>query len=320
MANKVALLFPGQGSQTVGMGKDLFSSSAKARLIFEEADDALGEKLSTTIFEGPEEDLKRTQNTQPAILTMSVACHAAMKEAGDVEPAFVAGHSLGEYSALVATGALSFADAVRAVRARGTFMQQAVPEGEGGMAAVMGLDADAIAACCAEVSAKGDASFVAVANFNGPAQTVIAGRAGGVEAAMPALKEAGARRVLPLPVSAPFHCKLMQPVQPLLDDVLSKIAFNAPSAPVVTNVEAEPNVDAGRIQQLLVDQVTSPVRFTEIIEKMAGEGVTTFIEVGPGKALSGMVKRIVKGTTQANVDGPAGIDAALALLHGDVPA
>lgn len=317
MSNKVALLFPGQGSQKVGMGKDFLTSSEKARLVFEEANDALGESLSTTIFEGPEEELKRTQNTQPAILTMSIACLRALEEKHMPSPAYVAGHSLGEYSALVATGALAFADAVKAVRARGTFMQRAVPEGEGAMAAVMGLDADAIATVCAEVSAGSDETFVAVANYNGPAQTVIAGSAAGVEAAIPALKEKGAKRVLPLPVSAPFHCKLMQPVQPLLENVLKDISFSKPSAPVVTNVEAEPNEDAAKIEQLLVDQVTAPVRFTEIVEKMVALGVGTFVEVGPGKALTGMVKRIHKEAKLGNVDGPESVEPAIALMRGD---
>ena len=232
-------------------------------------------------------------------------------------PAAVAGHSLGEYSALVATGALAFKDAVRAVRSRGQFMQDAVPEGQGAMAAVMGMDAPKIAAVCATVTSENADNFVAVANYNGPAQTVIAGTTAGIEAAMVALKEQGARRVLPLPVSAPFHCELMSPVKPLLDAVLKELTFATPAAPIVTNVEAAPNTDATRIRALLVEQVTAPVRFTEIVESMGQSGITTFIEVGPGKALTGMVKRILDDTTLLNVDGPAGIEPAVAALNAE---
>lgn len=311
----LALLFPGQGSQAVGMGKALLEVSAAARQAFAEADDALGEKLSQVILEGPADELKRTRNTQPAILTMSVACQRALEERGafaDHKPAFAAGHSLGEYSALVATGALGFADAVRAVRARGTFMQEAVPEGQGAMAAVLGMEADAIRAVVDQASTPD--AYVACANFNGPEQTVIAGSAKGVENATAALKAAGAKRVMPLPVSAPFHCALMAPVKPRLDEVLAKVAFAAPRLPVVTNVEAQPNEDAARVRELLVAQVTAPVRFTEIARFMLGAGVTTFVEVGPGKALVGMVKRMSKDVKLANVEDPKSLDETLALL------
>lgn len=314
-----ALLFPGQGSQAVGMGKSLLESSAAARATFDEADAALGEKLSTIILDGPADELKRTKNTQPAILTMSIAAFRALEEklGAPVSPkiACVAGHSLGEFSALVAVGALPFADAVRAVRARGGFMQEAVAEGEGAMAAVLGMDAAAITDVVTKTSTA--AAYVAVANYNGPEQTVIGGSKAGVEAATVALKAAGAKRVMPLPVSAPFHCALMKPVQPRLDDVLAKITVAAPRVPVIANVDAAPNVDAARIRQLLVDQVTAPVRFTEIVQRMLADGVDRFVEVGPGKVLSGIVRRMKPADKEmklANVEDPASLDAALEVL------
>lgn len=313
----VALLFPGQGSQAVGMGKALCEASAAARQTFAEADLALGEQLSQVIFEGPADELKRTRNTQPAILTMSIACQRALEERGvfaAVQPAFVAGHSLGEYSALVAAGAMGFADALRAVRARGTFMQEAVPEGQGAMAAVLGMEAAAIKAVVDQASTAD--AYVACANFNGPEQTVIAGSAKGVENATAALKAAGAKRVMPLPVSAPFHCALMAPVRPRLDEVLARVNFAAPRMPVVTNVEAKPNQDAARMRTLLVEQVTAPVRFTEIVQCLLSAGVTTFVEVGPGRALVGMVKRMSKDVKLLNVEDAKSLDEAHAALKG----
>ncbi len=313
----LALLFPGQGSQAVGMGKTLLEVSEAARRVFAEADEALHEKLSQVILEGPADELKRTKNTQPAILTMSIACQRALEERGafaTVAPALVAGHSLGEYSALVAAGAMPFADAVRAVRARGAFMQEAVPEGQGAMAAVLGMEADAIRAVVEQASTPD--AYVACANYNGPEQTVIAGSAKGVENASAALKAAGAKRVMPLPVSAPFHCALMEPVKARLDAVLGAITFSAPRMPVVTNVEAAPNADAARVRALLVAQVTAPVRFTEIARHMLGAGVTTFVEVGPGKALIGMVKRMSKDVKLLNVEDPKSLDEACAALAG----
>jgi [acyl-carrier-protein] S-malonyltransferase len=313
-----ALLFPGQGAQAVGMGRELLEASPAARQTFAEADEALGFALSRVILDGPADELKRTAITQPAIVTMSVAAHRALVERGAFShrtPAFAAGHSLGEYAALVAAGALDFAAAVRAVRARGTFMQEAVPEGQGAMAAVLGLDADAIRAAVQDVCT--DDEWVACANFNGPEQTVIAGTTKGVEAATAALKAKGARRVLPLPVSAPFHCRLMAPVQPRLDDVLGGISFRAPSFPIVTNVEAAPNADPTRIRPLLIEQVTAPVRFTEIGRFLVDAGVGSFIEVGPGKALIGMIKRLPglpEGARLLNVEDPKSLDATLAAL------
>lgn len=311
---KLAYLFPGQGSQTVGMGKSLLAESAAARAVFEEADDALSEKLSQVILEGPEEELRRTANTQPAILTVSVAAFRALEERGAPLPDFVAGHSLGEYSALVAAGALSFADAVRAVRERGRFMQAAVPEGEGAMAAVMLMEADDIRRVVDEVSNPAEKAYVAVANYNGPSQTVIAGHKAGVEKACAALKEAGAKKIVELPVSAPFHCALMEPVKAQLAGVLETIALHPLRFPVVSNVEAQPNSDASRVKGLLVEQVVAPVRFTEIAQLLVDSGVDRFVEVGPGKALSGMVKRMAKGATLLNVEDKESLDATLAAL------
>jgi [acyl-carrier-protein] S-malonyltransferase len=309
---KLAFIFPGQGSQVVGMGKALAGAFPEARAVFDEVDAALGEELSRLCFEGPEEGLKLTANTQPSILTVSSAAAAVLRRAG-VVPDLVAGHSLGEYSALVAAGACGAADAARAVRARGTFMQEAVPQGRGAMSAVLGLDPAKVKEICAAVSAETN-DVVSPANYNEPAQTVIAGSAGAVEKAGARLKEAGAKRVLPLPVSAPFHCALMQPVRARLEPVLRAIAWKAPRCPVVTNVEATPNGDAARIVPLLVEQVTSPVRWIECVQELARQGVTRMVEVGPGKVLSGLAKRIDKSVEVWNVEDPASLDKTLAAL------
>ncbi|HET9552055.1 MAG TPA: ACP S-malonyltransferase [Anaeromyxobacteraceae bacterium] len=311
---KLAFVFPGQGSQKVGMGKDLAEKFGEAREVFDEVDAALGEKLSTMCFEGPEEALKLTANTQPSILTVSSAAAAVLANAG-VVPDFVAGHSLGEYSALVGVGALSVSDAARAVRARGTFMQEAVPAGQGAMSAVLGLDPAKVTALCAEAAAE-TGQVVSPANFNEPAQTVIAGAAGAVEAAGVKLKAAGAKRVLPLPVSAPFHCALMAPVKARLEPVLRGIAWRPLLRPVVTNVEATPNADAARAVALLVEQVTAPVRWIECVEELARQGVTRAVEVGPGKVLSGLVKRIAPSIETFNVEDAASLEKTLAALKG----
>jgi [acyl-carrier-protein] S-malonyltransferase len=310
---KLAFVFPGQGSQAVGMGKDLFDSFPEAKAVFDEVDAALGESLSGLCFDGPENELKLTANTQPSILTVSAAA-AAVLAARKIVPDYVAGHSLGEYSALVAVGACGAAEAAKAVRARGSFMQEAVPAGQGAMSAVLGLDPAKVKEICVAVAAE-TGEVVSPANYNDPGQTVIAGAAGAVEKAGARLKEAGARRVLPLPVSAPFHCALMAPVRARLEPVLSAIAWRAPARPVVTNVEAKPNPDPARIVPLLVEQVTAPVRWIECVEELVRLGVTRVVEVGPGKVLGGLVKRIDKSVETFNVEDRASFEKTLAALE-----
>ena len=313
MAGSIAFIFPGQGSQFVGMGKALFDAFPEAREIFERADAALGEKLSTLCFEGPEEAQKLTANTQPAILVTSVAAHAVFSRRFATAPAFVAGHSLGEWSALVAAGAIGLEDAVRSVRLRGRFMQEAVPEGQGAMAAILGLEPEKVRAACDEVA---EGEVVRPANYNSPEQTVIAGHAAAVERAQARCKELGAKRAVPLPVSAPFHSALMKPVQGRLAEVLAGVEVRAPGAPVVTNVEAAPNSDPARIRELLVEQVVAPVRWIECVQAMAGAGVTRMVELGPGKVLSGLVRRIDKSVDVVQVEDPASLEKALAALEG----
>jgi [acyl-carrier-protein] S-malonyltransferase len=311
---KLAFIFPGQGSQKVGMGQDLAARFPEARAVFDAVDAALGEPLSRLCFEGPEEALKLTANTQPSILTVSSAAAAVLARAGLV-PDFVAGHSLGEYSALVAVGALTAPDAARAVRARGTFMQEAVPAGQGAMSAVLGLEPARVTAICAEVAGQ-TGQVVSPANYNEPGQTVIAGAAAAVEEAGIRLKAAGARRVLPLPVSAPFHCALMAPVKARLEPVLRGLAWKPLGRPVVTNVEATANAEVERAVTLLVEQVTAPVRWIECVEELARQGVTRAVEVGPGKVLGGLVKRIAPSIETFNVEDGASLEKTLAALGG----
>ncbi|HEU4383224.1 MAG TPA: ACP S-malonyltransferase [Anaeromyxobacteraceae bacterium] len=310
----LAFIFPGQGSQAPGMGRDLFDAFPEARAVFEAVDAALGEKLSSLCFEGPEEELKLTANTQPSILAVSAAAAAVLARRG-VAPDLVAGHSLGEYSALVAAGAVSAPDAARAVRARGTFMQEAVPAGQGAMSAVLGLEPGRVKAICESVEAA-IGRVVSPANYNEPAQTVIAGEAGAVARAGEELRAAGAKRVLPLPVSAPFHCALMAPVRPRLQTVLSGIAWRQPAVPVVTNVEAKANRETARVVPLLLEQVTSPVRWIECVEELVRLGVTRMVEVGPGRVLSGLVRRIAREVEVLNVEDRASLEKTLAALSG----
>jgi [acyl-carrier-protein] S-malonyltransferase len=295
----LALVFPGQGSQEVGMGRDAFEASPAARAVFEAADAAIGLPLSRFVFEGPEEELRATEIQQPAILATSIALLRALEESGPLEPAYVAGHSLGEYTALVAAGALGFEDAVRLVHARGRFMQEAVPTGRGAMAAVLGCDAASVQRACAEAAAE-TGRVVEPANWNSPEQTVIAGDALAVEAACRWLREAGARRTVALPVSAPFHCSLMDPAAEKLAPELARVPFSDPAPPVVTNVEAEPNADGRRVAELLRRQVTAPVRFTELVRRLSELGVRRVLEVGPGRVLTGLVARCDRSLGRAS--------------------
>jgi [acyl-carrier-protein] S-malonyltransferase len=300
----IAFMFPGQGSQAVGMGKALADAFDVCRQTFAEADEALGEPLSRLIFDGPEETLRLTENTQPAILTVSVAAWRLLASRG-FEPAFVAGHSLGEYSAHVCAGTITFADAVRTVRRRGRYMQQAVPLGQGAMAAVMGLEAAAVAQACAE-AAEGE--VVSPANLNMPGQVVIAGATAAVARAGERAKAMGAKRVVPLPVSAPFHCALMKPAEERLAPELRALPAKDPRVPVVANVDAEPKRRAGAAIEALVRQVSSPVRWEDVVRRLASEGVRKYVEVGPGTVLCGLVRKIDRDATVANVEDPAGLE------------
>lgn len=302
--SKRAFIFPGQGSQYAGMGKDLADNFKIARNTFSEADDALGFKLSSLCFNGPEDDLKLTMNTQPAILATSIAALRVLQTEVDVKADFLAGHSLGEFSALVASGALAFGDALKTVRLRGTFMQEAVPVGVGAMAAILSVDADVLAEICTE-AALGE--VVSPANFNSPGQIVIAGHATAVNRAIEIAKARGFRKAMLLPVSAPFHSALMVAAGERLGDVLQNIHFAAMQIPVITNVEATQNMDSTRIRELLVAQVSAPVKWDASIREMVRLGVTSFLEIGPGKVLSGLVKRIDKEVITANIEDSAGL-------------
>ena len=291
----LTLLFPGQGSQFVGMGRALHDASAAARAVFDEADAVLGFPISRLCFEGPEEELKATANTQPAILTHSIAAWRDLESRFPQRlegAAFAAGHSLGEYSAGVAAGAIAFADAVRLVRHRGQFMQEAVPRGTGAMAAIVGLSPEEVAAACAE-AAGGE--VVSPANFNSPEQTVIAGHAAAVARACEACTARGARRAIPLPVSAPFHCSLMTPARERMRPLLEAALFEDPRFPVVTNVDAAPAARAEALRDSLARQIDSPVRWTETVRLLAREGVDRALEIGPGNVLAGLVRRTEKG-------------------------
>jgi [acyl-carrier-protein] S-malonyltransferase len=308
--DSIAFLFPGQGSQAVGMGKDLSERFPVARQTFEEADEALGKKLSQLCFEGPEDQLRLTENTQPAILTVSVAAWRVLDEKG-IKPAFVAGHSLGEYSAHVAAGTISFSDAVRTVRNRGKYMQEAVPVGTGAMAAILGMDLDAVAAACGD-AAQGE--VCEPANDNSHEQIVISGHASAVERAVKLTQERGAKRAILLPVSAPFHCSLMKPAQERLAVDLQNLQFSAPRFPVVCNVYAKPVEDAESAREVLIRQVTGSVKWSESVQLLIARGVQTFVEVGPGKVLCGLMRQIDRSKKSLNVEDEASLQKTLEYL------
>jgi len=304
---RIAFVFPGQGAQKVGMGRVWAEASAAARQAFDEADEELGFPLTRLCWEGPEEELNLTANTQPALVAASIAVLRALGElAPELRPVVVAGHSLGEYSALVASGALAFGDALRLVRRRGQLMQEAVPVGQGAMAAVMGLDAEAVAAVAAEAASPADLEVCAVANFNGPAQTVIAGHKPAVDRAVELAKERGARKATLLAVSAPFHSPLMRPAREGMAPLLAAAEFHPPRVPVISNVDAAP-VDTGdAARDALVRQIDSPVRWAESVLRMEEDlGVEVFVEVGPGNVLSGLNRRIVKAARATGIPDPA---------------
>ena len=309
-SSPIAFLFPGQGSQAVGMGKELADNHAVARQAFDEADEALGYKLSQLCFEGPEEKLKLTEITQPAILTASVAAWRVLQEKG-VQPNYVAGHSLGEYSAHVAAGTLKFADAVRTVRNRGKYMQEAVPVGVGAMAAILGLTLDKVGEICRD-AAQGE--VCQPANINSPEQIVISGHAGAVERAMKLASERGAKKAVSLPVSAPFHCALMQPAQDRLASDLSRLAFHDPSCPVVCNVEAGLITSAEVARDALIRQVTGAVKWDPSVRLLVDKGVSLFIEVGPGKVLWGLMRQIDRSKTCLTVGDEASLQKTLGQL------
>jgi [acyl-carrier-protein] S-malonyltransferase len=313
MSNKIAFLFPGQGSQAVGMGCELSELFPIAAQTFAEADEALGFSLSTLCFEGPDETLRLTENTQPAILAVSVAAWRVLAQHG-IEPALAAGHSLGEWSAHVAAGTLSFADALRAVKARGRAMQQAVPAGEGGMAAILSLGAEQVAEACQEAAAE-TGLIVAAANMNSAGQTVISGALAAVERAAAIAKAKGARRAVMLPVSAPFHCALMQPAQEEVARVLAGLAIADPRIPVAANVTGGLVTTAEAARDALTRQVTGAVRWVDCVQTLAAAGADLFIEAGPGKVLCGLLKQIDPALKTLNVENKASLDATLAAMQ-----
>ncbi len=305
--SKLAFLFPGQASQYPGMGKDLAANFAESRAVFAEADAALGFSLSHLCFEGSEDALKLTENTQPAILTVSVAAYRALAARG-IEPDFAAGHSLGEYSALVAAGALEFSDAVKLVRQRGRYMQEAVPAGEGAMAAILGLSPADVAEVCRKAA---DGEVVSPANLNSPEQTVIAGNAAAVKRSVEIASQAGAKRAVILAVSAPFHCALLMPAQKRLEVDLRAAKFNNLRFPLVTNADAETIASGDEARESLIRQVTMPVRWLESVREMIEQGVNIFVEVGPGKVLSGLLRQIDRSVRCFNVEDAASLQATL---------
>ncbi|NOU81928.1 ACP S-malonyltransferase [Paenibacillus sp. LMG 31459] len=296
---KIAFVFPGQGAQAVGMGKDVYEALPQSRAVFEKGDEVLGFPLSKLIFEGPESELKQTVNTQPALVTASVAYLEALRDLG-VTPDYVAGHSLGEYSALVAAGVLSYEDAVRLVRLRGQFMEEAVPGGQGAMAATLGADRAALSELCRSISEAGNS--VELANVNCPGQIVVSGTVAGVNEVVQRVKEAGGKRAIPLEVSGPFHSSLMKEAAEQLAAELQKVTFNAPVMPVIVNVTAAPVTDPEEIRNLLVAQVFSPVLWQDSVEWLIADGVDTFVEIGSGSVLAGLIRKIDKNVKLVNIN------------------
>lgn len=308
MDHHTAFVFPGQGSQYAGMGKDVAEEYPAARRVFDEIDDALGFSISRLCFEGPDEQLKLTENTQPAILAVSSALHAVLEEHGATRRDLVAGHSLGEYSAIVSVGGLTAAEAATIVRARGKFMQEAVPVGTGGMAALIGPSVEEAHAICEE-AAQGE--VVSVANINAPGQIVIAGTKAGIDRAIEVAKKRGVRRALPLPVSAPFHCELMKPAAERLEPILDAASFKDLWFALVSNVDASPIGTATAVRNALLRQVASPVRWVESVERMVAMGVKRIVEIGPGNVLAGLVKRIDSSVELMNVSDVPSLESFL---------
>lgn len=305
---KIAFVFPGQGAQAVGMGKDVYDALPQSRAVFDKGDEVLGFPLSRLVFEGPDSDLKQTVNTQPALVTTSVAYLEALAGKG-LKPDYVAGHSLGEYSALVAAGVLSYEDAVQLVRLRGRFMEEAVPGGQGAMAAVLGAEREALAGLCRSISEEG--STVELANVNCPGQIVVSGSQAGVNAVIERVKEAGGKRAIPLEVSGPFHSSMMKEAAERLAAELQRVTFNAPAVPVVVNVTASPVTDPEEIRELLVRQVYSPVLWQDSVEWLIANGVDTFVEIGSGSVLAGLIRKIDKTVKVIGINSLESVQAEL---------